>query len=122
MTRLILLSTLTLLPHAQAAPASFQTVSVTQLRAALAQGAYLIDVRTPAEYAAGHIRGAKLLPLADLPERLNEVPKNRAVYVICRSGARSAQASAILAKAGRRAVNVGGGMNDWARVGFPVSR
>lgn len=119
---LALLCALGLASGSRAAPASFQTVPVSELRAALAKGAYLLDVRTPAEYAAGHIKGAKLIPLAELPRRLNEVPKNRAVYVICRSGARSAQASALLREAGRRAVNVGGGMNDWVRAGFPVTR
>lgn len=54
---------------------------------------------------------------------MNEVPKDRPVYVICRSGNRSAQASAQLVKAGYRQVfNVDGGMNAWTTAGYPVKR
>lgn len=105
------------------APQGYTTVHVEDLRAAQGQGVTILDVRTPAEYAQGHVAGARLLPLQELPERVGEVPQDRPVYVICHSGNRSAQASQILAKRGYRNIhNVDGGMNAWAGAGFPVVR
>lgn len=108
---------------APAPAANYQTVDVAALHNAHAQGAYVLDVRTPAEYAGGHISGATLIPLAELSGRVAEVPQDRDVYVICRSGSRSAQASSLLAGAGHeRIINVSGGMNAWQSAGYPVSR
>ena len=103
--------------------ATYTTIPVQDLRAAQERGEYVLDVRTDAEYREGHVPGATLLPLADLGARMNEVPKDRPVYVICRSGNRSAQASAQLVKAGYRQVfNVDGGMNAWTTAGYSVKR
>ncbi|GGS25700.1 rhodanese-like domain-containing protein [Deinococcus knuensis] len=103
--------------------ATYTTIPVQDLRAAQQRGEYVLDVRTDAEYAGGHVPGATLLPLADLGSRINEVPRDRPVYVICRSGNRSAQASAQLVKAGYTQVyNVDGGMNAWTAAGYPTSR
>ncbi|WP_027461209.1 rhodanese-like domain-containing protein [Deinococcus murrayi] len=99
---------------------SFPNVSVTDLKAAVDAGAYVLDVRTPAEYAEGHIAGAALLPLDEVAARADAVPGDRPVYVICRSGNRSAQASELLVKAGKDVRNVAGGMNDWVAAGYPV--
>ncbi|QLG13204.1 rhodanese-like domain-containing protein (plasmid) [Deinococcus sp. D7000] len=104
-------------PHAS----SFSTVTVHDLKPAVNGGAYLLDVRTPAEFAEGHIASAVNLPLDQVEARADEVPGDRPVYVICRSGNRSAQASVILKKVDRDVRNVGGGMNDWAAAGYPVS-
>ena len=104
------------------AGSSFPTISVAQLKPAVDSGAYLLDVRTPAEFAEGHIASAINLPLDEVEGRASEVPADRPVYVICRSGNRSAQASTILKKAGRDVTNVGGGMNDWIAAGYPVTR
>ncbi|MDL2345374.1 rhodanese-like domain-containing protein, partial [Deinococcus sp. MIMF12] len=81
---------------APASPQAYTTVSVQDLHTAQQSGEFVLDVRTPAEYAQGHVPGAVLLPLQDLSARLNEVPQGRKVYVICRSGSRSAQASRVL--------------------------
>lgn len=82
-----------------------------------------IDVRTPGEYAEGHVKGAKLIPLQELAGRMNEVPKDRQVYVYCRSGRRSAEASAMLVKAGYTHIeNITGGIEAWKAAGFPVVR
>ncbi|UBV44150.1 rhodanese-like domain-containing protein (plasmid) [Deinococcus taeanensis] len=98
-------------------------MNVQDLHAAQQAGEFVLDVRTPAEFTEGHVQGARLLPLQELPARLNEVPKDRKIYVICRSGNRSAQASQILADAGRRNVfNVDGGMNAWTAAGLPTTR
>ncbi|MDR6217994.1 rhodanese-like domain-containing protein [Deinococcus soli (ex Cha et al. 2016)] len=103
--------------------ATYTTIPVQDLRAAQERGEYVLDVRTDAEYREGHVPGAALLPLADLGTRMNAVPRDRPVYVICRSGNRSAQASAQLVKAGYTQVfNVDGGMNAWTRAGYPAER
>jgi hydroxyacylglutathione hydrolase len=81
----------------------------------------LLDVRTPEEYAEGHIKGALLIPVQELQQRISEVPKDRQVYVYCRSGVRSVRASNILVKAGyTRIENVVGGFMAWKDAGYPV--
>jgi rhodanese-related sulfurtransferase len=73
------------------------------------------------EWAAGHIEGATLIPLGELAARITEVPRDRDVVVVCRSGNRSAQGRDILLGAGYPAVtSMAGGMNDWAASGRPV--
>ncbi|MBB5356093.1 rhodanese-related sulfurtransferase [Anoxybacillus mongoliensis] len=74
----------------------------------------VLDVRTEEEYASGHIPGAILLPLQQLPDRVGELNKNKTYIVVCRSGNRSAQASELLVKEGFSSIyNVTGGMNEW---------
>ncbi|MDR2986716.1 MAG: rhodanese-like domain-containing protein [Nocardiopsaceae bacterium] len=85
-----------------------------------AQGAILLDVREDAEWRAGHAPKARHIPLGRLPGRLRDVPANRTVITVCRSGHRSAQAAAMLARDGRDVVNLAGGMYAWARAGLPV--
>lgn len=77
------------------------------------EGAYLLDVREDDEWRAGHAPGAAHIPLRTLGERAGEVPKDRKVYVVCRVGGRSAQATMALNQAGWDAVNVAGGMQAW---------
>ena len=83
---------------------------------------FLLDVREPYEYAEGHIDGARLLPLGELGRRLNELPRDREILVICRSGNRSGAATRQLVQAGYHAVNLSGGMIGWQRAGFPSRR
>lgn len=81
----------------------------------------IIDVRTPEEYAEGHVKGARLIPVNELADRLSEVPKDRQVYVYCHSGKRSARAAALLASHGFGKVeNVLGGIVAWQAAGHPV--
>jgi len=87
---------------------------------AVPENAYLLDVREPEEWAAGHAPGAVHIPLGELPARVQEVPADTTVYVVCRVGGRSAQAAAWLNQLGRAAVNVGGGMMSWAAAGKPM--
>lgn len=82
----------------------------------------LIDVRQPEEYAEAHVAGAQLLPLGELPGRFPELPADETLYIMCRSGARSAQAVAFLEAQGYEAVNVAGGILDWIDAGLPVER
>jgi phage shock protein E len=77
------------------------------------KGARVVDVRTPAEYAAGHYTGATNIPLQEIQKRLGDVgPTNQAIVVYCRSGNRSAQAKQILLKAGFNDVTNAGGLAD----------
>lgn len=96
-----------------------QAFSMTQ------QGALLLDVRQPEEYAAIHAPDAKLIPLGELSSRLPEIAdyKDKPIAVICRSGRRSAQAVELLREAGYGNVsNVAGGMNGWESDGLEVVR
>jgi rhodanese-related sulfurtransferase len=79
--------------------------------------AFLLDVREDDEWAAGHVEGALHIPLMDLPVRIDEVPQDRAVTVVCRVGGRSAQATVWLAQQGYDAYNLDGGMFAWASAG-----
>jgi glyoxylase-like metal-dependent hydrolase (beta-lactamase superfamily II)/rhodanese-related sulfurtransferase len=85
--------------------------------------AQIVDVREPDEFDGplGHIRGARLVPLAELASRLEELDKARPVVTVCRSGARSAQAFLQVQKAGfTQAANLSGGMMRWRAEGQPV--
>jgi rhodanese-related sulfurtransferase len=88
--------------------------------ASLPEDAYLLDVREPEEWRAGHAPDAVHIPLGGLSDRANEVPQDRDVYVVCRSGHRSARAAMALNNAGWRAINVDGGMQAWMAAGKPM--
>ncbi|GAA0390862.1 rhodanese-like domain-containing protein [Micromonospora gifhornensis] len=93
------------------------TVTVSEIT----DDTYLLDVREDDEWAAGHAPEAHHLPMMELPARIAEVPTDRDVAVICRSGGRSAQVVAYLMRNGWDQVrNVAGGMGDWASTGRPV--
>ncbi|HEB51746.1 MAG TPA: MBL fold metallo-hydrolase, partial [bacterium] len=98
-------------------------VDMLQERLDAGEDLYLLDVRTPNEFAGGHIDGAHNLPLIQLPERTDEVPTDRAVYVLCRTGARSSTAISMLRRAGHtnELVNVRGGMSRWLEHTSPVN-
>jgi rhodanese-related sulfurtransferase len=82
--------------------------------------AYLLDVREAAEWQCEHVAGAQHIPLSELLRRVGEVPRDRQVHVICKVGARSAQAAQFLNGNGWDAVNVDGGMLAWVAAGRPV--
>ena len=96
--------------------ASIPEVSIDQVPT----DAVLLDVREDDEWAAGHAPGAVHVPMTQLAERLDDVPDGDPVYVICRSGGRSARATAYLSQQGWDVVNVAGGMGGWARAGRPM--
>ena len=98
----------------------YGTVSAPQAAALADGGAVLLDVREPHEWQAGHAPRARHIPLGQIARRAGELPKGRAVVTVCRSGARSARAAALLAADGREVSNLAGGMHAWARAGLPV--
>lgn len=76
--------------------------------------AILIDIRTPGEYRAGHISGVVNIPLDELEKRMTEIPKDKKVVLICRTGNRSAQGTKLLHSKGFSNVyNSTGGMSTW---------
>lgn len=95
--------------------------SIPEVPAAQVPGdGWLLDVREAYEWAAGHAPAATHIPMTQLNERSSEIPRDGAVYVICRSGHRSAHVATALAGAGWQAINVAGGMQDWAAAGLPM--
>lgn len=81
---------------------------------------YLLDVREQDEWDAGHAPDAVHIPMGQLGDRAGEIPRDREIFVICRSGARSAQVTVALNQAGWLAKNVDGGMKGWAEAGRPM--
>jgi hydroxyacylglutathione hydrolase len=99
-----------------------EQLSVADL-ASRRNGIQVLDVRGRSEWESGHLSGAVLIPLAELPERLSEVSDDRPVAVHCQGGSRSAIAASLLLARGHRAVaNVPGGISAWEEEGLPVKR
>jgi rhodanese-related sulfurtransferase len=99
--------------------ADMQTITPTAVHAI--DGAHILDVREPAEFDRARIEGVQHIPLGSLVERLDEVPRDRTVYVLCHVGGRSAQATQYLESQGFDVVNVDGGIVEWRRSGLPVT-
>jgi rhodanese-related sulfurtransferase len=83
---------------------------------------FLLDVREKQEMRDGYISGAKVIPLRQLNKRIKELPKNREIICVCRSGNRSRSAAKQLIKAGYSASNMKGGMLAWKWSKLPVKR
>jgi rhodanese-related sulfurtransferase len=98
----------------------YQEIHALEAKNRIDTGAILIDVREPDEWAAGHVQGARHIPLAQLGQRQRELPADRPIITVCRSGARSARAATLLAEQGLEASNLRGGMRAWAAAGLPV--
>jgi rhodanese-related sulfurtransferase len=83
----------------------------------------VIDVREDWEYQEGHIEGAALIPLGTLPDRIDDVPTDKPVILVCRSGNRSGQAYRFLTQEGFENVhNMTGGMIAWEEAGLDIAR
>jgi rhodanese-related sulfurtransferase/glyoxylase-like metal-dependent hydrolase (beta-lactamase superfamily II) len=101
-------------------PATVPHVSARVARAMLEQGALLLDVREPVEWAEGHAPGALLMSMGEVHERREELPADRPILVICRTGGRSAVITRALLSDGFDATNVAGGMVAWTAAGLPA--
>lgn len=97
-----------------------ESVEVADVRRLQSEGAVLIDVREPREWAAGHPQGAKLIPLGRLDVELPKLRRDRQYLFICHSGRRGARATDKASRQGLNAANVRGGMARWTRAGLPV--
>ncbi len=94
-------------------------ISVDEAVAKRNQGAFILDVREPQEWEEYHIPGSTLIPLGDLPNRLSEVPKDKEIVVVCRSGNRSREGSEILKNNGFTSVtSMAGGLKEWSAKGY----
>ena len=95
-------------------------ISVNEAVAKQQAGAFILDVREPSEWNEAHIAGATLIPLGDLASRVSELPKDREIVVVCRSGNRSAQARDLLLKDGfTQVTSMAGSLNEWKAAGYP---
>jgi rhodanese-related sulfurtransferase len=100
-------------------------ISAPQAKALIAQkaGLVLVDVRSPEEYQQAHLKGAKLIPLNELPQRVNEVPRDKPILVYCAVGKRSLKAAEFLSAQGYHEVyQISDGLVGWYKNGFPVER
>jgi rhodanese-related sulfurtransferase len=95
-------------------------ISAEDLATRLETGAQVIDVREPDEWDEAHLAGSYLIPLGQVVDRLDEIATGPSVYVICRSGVRSANACEYLRVQGINAVNVTGGILAWLDAELPV--
>ena len=98
--------------------------SVVGLQEQLENGEiHLVDVREQVEFAGGRVKGASLLPLGELEKRHEELDHSKRIYVMCRTGRRSAEAQRKLHDLGfTNVVNVSGGIEAWKKEDLPVER
>jgi rhodanese-related sulfurtransferase len=96
----------------------FGSGPAVDLKAVIAEGAFLVDVRTPGEFSSGHVKGSVNIPLASIPNQLNKFKNKKNIIVFCRSGMRSSQAKNILQQNGFTNVINGG---TWDKVQQYVS-
>ena len=92
-------------------------IDVEQFASVHAQNATVIDVRETAEYVEGHVPGARLVPMGQLPGHVENLNRDEPVYVICASGNRSAAMTDLLIQSGINAYSVTGGTTAWADSG-----
>jgi rhodanese-related sulfurtransferase len=83
-------------------------------------GAHVVDVREAEEWTAGHIDGSQHIPMSEFVQRLDEVPADRDVVVVCAVGQRSAQVTAFLNHRGFTASNLRGGLHAWVAANRPL--
>ncbi len=96
-------------------------ISVQKAYKLYQNGTFVLDVRTPEEWNDFHAPNTTLIPLDELSSRVNELPKDQPIVVICRSGNRSQVGRDILLKAGFTEVSsVNGGLTAWRAAGYPV--
>ena len=97
-------------------------IQATQAYDMYQNGAFFLDVRTPAEWNQGHIERSTLIPLDELQDRLNEVPRDKDIVVVCRSGMRSKEGASVLRQAGFTQVTcMSGGLQTWVAAGYPIT-
>ena len=95
-------------------------VSVDDAYQMYQSGAFVVDVRTQEEWDEYHAPNTTLIPLDQLQARISEVPKDKEILVVCRSGNRSQQGRDILLSAGYNAASMTGGLKEWYAKGYPI--
>ncbi len=97
-----------------------RSVNLDEAVELLGAGAFLLDVRNLDEFTAGHAPTAVHVALSDVPDHLDDLPRDRVIICACRSGSRSARATSFLQQNGFDAVNLEGGMITWNLEGQPL--
>jgi rhodanese-related sulfurtransferase len=110
------------MPEPQHASPDVPEIEPSEAAQLIGAGAVILDVRESEEFSQGCAQGAFHIPVAALDERLDEVPADRPVIVVCRSGGRSYRAAKTLASRGYVSLNLAGGMHAWHDEGLPVVR
>lgn len=100
--------------------AQAKEISVDEAYALYQAGAFVLDVRTQEEWDEYHAPNTTLIPLDQLPNRLSELPRDREIVVVCRSGNRSQEGRDILLDAGFNATSMAGGLKEWYAKGYPI--
>lgn len=95
-------------------------VGVDQAYEMYQNGVFVLDVRTQEEWDEYHAPNTTLIPLDQLQARINEVPKDQEILVVCRSGNRSQEGRDILLAAGYNAASMTGGLREWYARGYPI--
>jgi rhodanese-related sulfurtransferase len=99
------------------------TVSVDEAYSMYQDGAFVLDVREVSEWDEYHASGTTLIPLGELASRVDELPRDRPIVVVCRSGNRSRQGRDILLAAGfTQVTSMDGGLNAWRTRGYPIEQ
>jgi rhodanese-related sulfurtransferase len=98
-----------------------QEVSIDELEQAIAQGAFVVDVREDHEFEAGHVPQAHHIALNTVPDHLGLIPQDQQVWLICQGGVRSMKAANYLEAQGYDVVSVAGGTGAWIAAGKTVS-
>ncbi len=88
---------------------------------AVPDGAFILDVREPDEWTAGHVEGSLHVPMGVVPHRLPDLPWDRRIVVVCRSGGRSARVTGYLRQHGYDVVNLKGGLTAWQAADRPLT-
>lgn len=101
-------------------PLNIDAQTVNELRGR--EDVLVLDVREDFEFAAGHIPGATLIPLGQLSSRLADLPADKTILAVCRSGNRSGQATELLKQKGFDVHNMQGGMIAWENAGFEIDQ
>ncbi len=96
------------------------SVSVDEAHQLYEEGTFILDVRTPEEWNEFHAPDTTLIPLDELASRVDELPKDQPIVVVCRSGNRSQSGRDILLQAGFNATSMTGGLNEWRSKGYTV--
>lgn len=95
-------------------------ISVDQAYQMYRGGAFVVDVRAQEEWDQYHAPNTTLIPLDQLQSRIGELPKDKQIVVVCRSGNRSQQGRDILLSAGYQATSMTGGLKEWSARGYPI--
>lgn len=118
---IILTAAMLLMRPEQSATTTSAEISVEQAYKKYQAGTFILDVRQPEEWAEYHIPNTTLIPLDQLEARLNELPTDREIIVVCRSGNRSQSGRDILRKAGfTQSTSMAGGVKQWQASGYPT--